>query len=214
MRGFQFSETFALKIVSLLLALTLWVTILDFKQEEFTKNVKLEPLLPPGVVITNKIPTEIRFTLSGPRRLLKDVESRITPIRPDLRKTKDTTIGFAISEDLIGDLPNRVRVVSYYPPNILIRLEEVIERVLPVKVLLKDNQHVVTRVMPSKVKLQGPKSIVQSLEYITTEELNTSQLTQDKILSANIDIDPLQGFFLPQDKEVRVWVSPKNKVKK
>src|SRR5215210_1900531 len=80
-----FSESLALKAVSLLLALILWITILGFKREEMKKNVKFEPLLPPGVVLVNKIPQFIQFTLSGPRVLLKDIEKKTQPIRPDLR---------------------------------------------------------------------------------------------------------------------------------
>src|SRR5580698_5558003 len=97
----QFSESLALKAVSLLLALILWITILGFKREELKKNVKFEPLLPPGVVLTNKIPQYIQFTLSGPRVLLKDIEKKTQPIRPDLRHTHDNTVVLSISEDLI-----------------------------------------------------------------------------------------------------------------
>ena len=93
----HFSESLALKAVSLLLALILWITILGFKREEIRKNVKLEPLLPPGMVIINKIPSHIQFTLSGPRVVLKNIEKKLQPIRPDLRRTKETTIGFSIS---------------------------------------------------------------------------------------------------------------------
>ena len=63
---------------------------------EPTWGLWLEPLLPPGVVITNKIPSYIQFTLSGPRVLLKDVEKKIHPIRPDLRRSRETTIGFSM----------------------------------------------------------------------------------------------------------------------
>src|SRR4051812_37924478 len=124
----HFSESLALKAVSLLLALILWITILGFKREEIKLNVKLEPLLPPGVMITNRIPSHIQFTLSGPRVLLKDVEKKIQPIRPDLRRTRESAIGFAVSEDLLGELPPGVRVTGFYPPNILIRMEEVVEK--------------------------------------------------------------------------------------
>lgn len=211
MNQIQFSETLALKVVSLLLGLTLWVTILDFKQEEITKNVKLEPLLPPGMVITNKIPGEIRYTLSGPRRHLKEAEKRIQPIRPDLRKTRDTTIGLAISDELIGELPGKVKVIGFYPPNVLIRLEEVVEQLVPVKVSIKgpaaDGKSVqITRVSPSKIMVSGPKSVVQSLDYVQTQELDVHQVGQDKEITLNLDVDPLQGLQLPREKSVKIFL--------
>ena len=51
-----FWESFALKVVSFLLALILWVTFLGLKREEMHKRVKLEPLLAPGIMITNSPP--------------------------------------------------------------------------------------------------------------------------------------------------------------
>ena len=133
----NFSESLALKAVSLLLALILWITVLGFKKEEMRKNVKFEPLVAPGMMITNKIPSHIMFTLRGPRVLLNDVEKKLPPIRPDFRRSKDLTIPVAISEVLLGELPAGVTVISYHPSNLLIRLEEVVERNVPVRPSLR-----------------------------------------------------------------------------
>jgi hypothetical protein len=73
-------ESIALKLVSLLLALILWISIIGFKSEEVIKRVKFEPLLPPGLVLMSEIPSYIEYTFSGSRVLLKDVERRIQPI--------------------------------------------------------------------------------------------------------------------------------------
>src|SRR5690606_28536205 len=142
--------------------LILWITILGFKKEEMRKQVKFEPLVAPGMMITNKIPTHIMYTLRGPRVLLKDVEKKIQPIRPDLRRTKETTIPIGISEDLIGELPAGVSVVSYHPSNLLIRLEDIVERYVPVKPTLRGlpaqgyDIGKVT-VSPEKVVVAGPR---------------------------------------------------------
>jgi len=213
-----FSESLALKAVSLLLALILWITILGFKREEIKKNVKLEPLLPPGMMIVNKIPSYIQFTLSGPRVVLKNIEKKIQPIRPDLRRTRETTIGFSIGEDLLGDLGNGVRVTGYYPPNILIRLEEVIERYIPVKPTFRgkpaDNFEVGTvKVTPPKVAVSGPKSLVEMTESVGTEPFDIDGLNQPREGLATVEVDETQGFQLSRERLVRVKVSPKKVLK-
>ena len=210
----HFSESLALKAVSLLLALILWITILGFKREEIKKNVKLEPLLPPGMMITNKIPAYIQFTLSGPRVLLKDVEKKIQPIRPDLRKTRETTIGFSVSEDLIGELPPGVRVTGFYPPNILIRLEEVMERYIEVKPTLRGSPAAGyeikdVKVIPSKVAVSGPRSLLFSLESVGTEALDVQDLKGSKEATVAVEVDSVQGFQLSRDKVVRVRLNTK-----
>lgn len=210
----QFTESLALKAVSLLLALILWITILGFKREELKKNVKLEPLLPPGMMITNKIPPYIQFTLSGPRVWLKEAEKKIQPIRPDLRRSRDTTIGFSISEDLIGDMPVGVRVTSFYPPQVLIHLEEVVERYVPVKPTLSGSPspgHEVAnvKVSPTKVAVSGPKSLLQAMESVGTEPFDIQDLQGSKEGVVAAEVDAAQGLQLSRDKVIKVRVMTK-----
>ena len=208
----SFSESLALKAVSLLLALILWITILGFKKEEMEVAVQLEPLLAPGMMITNKIPSKIIFVLSGPRVLLKDVEKKLQPIRPDLRRSPETTIGFSISEDLLGDLPRRVRVTSYFPPNILIRLEEVVERYIPVKPILvgklaENHELQSVRSIPSKVAVSGPKGLINRMKSVGTEPFDVEDLAGSKEGVVAVEVDASQGFKLSRDTVVRVRVN-------
>ena len=207
----NFSESLALKAVSLLLALILWITILGFKQEEVRKYVKFEPLVAPGMMITNKIPPHILFTLRGPRILLKDVEKKILPIRPDLRRNKEKIIPISISEERLGELPLDIKVISIQPTNILIRLEEIVERYIPVKPTLRglpaegyDISRV--RVSPPKVAVSGPQSLLEGLEFVGTEVIDTQDLTGAKEVIVDVEVDPVQGFRLSREKIARVKV--------
>jgi len=207
-----FTESLALKAVSLLLALILWITILGFKREEIKKNVKLEPLLPPGVMIVNKIPAYIQFTLSGPRVLLKDVERKIQPIRPDLRRDRDRMVTFSVSEDLIGELPVGVRVVGYYPPQINIQIEEIIERYVPVSPSLKGStapgyEVASVKPTPAKIAVSGPRSLVNQLETVGTDPIDIEGLKGNKEADAEVEVDTSQGFQLSREKLVRVRIT-------
>ncbi len=209
----SFSESLALKAVSLLLALILWITILGFKQEELKLEVKLDPMLAPSMMITNRIPSHVQFTFSGPRVLLKDVERKIQPIRPDLRRTPETTIGFAISEDLLGDiLPRGVRVTGFFPPNVLIRLEEIVERYVEVRPTLvgkvaADHEIAYARTFPPKIAVSGPRGPLQMLAAVNTEAFDVEGLTGSKEGVVGVEVDPTQGFQLSRDKVVRVRVN-------
>lgn len=191
------SESFLLKAVGLLLALILWVTILGFKHEELKKQVKLEPLLPPGMVITSKVPKSILFTFSGPRVLLKDLERKLEPMRPDLRRSRDTTIVYS-SEDLLGELPNGIRVVGYYPPNVLIRLEEIVEKRVKVKPTLTGNppasyQIASIAIIPAEVEVLGPRSLMDSLTDVATAPIDVTGLVSDKEADVEVSLDSDQG---------------------
>jgi len=212
----SFSEGLALKAVSLLLALILWITILGFKREEQRLDIHLEPLLPPGMVITNNIPSSIQFTVSGPRVLLRDLHSRVGPIRPDLRRTRETTIGFSITEDLIGKLPNGVKVIAFSPPNILIRLEELVERSIRVKPVLMGTPapgYQIRKVIltPDRVTVIGPKSYLDVLDFVNTEPFSIEALDGVRDGVASIEIDQADGFSLGKDRVVRIRVLSERK---
>jgi YbbR domain-containing protein len=207
----HFSESLALKAVSILLALILWVTILSLKSEEKKIRVPLQPLLPAGTQIINSIPSGIEFTLSGPRVWLNELEKRVQPIQPDLRRTRDTTIGFSISEDLLGELPVGVKVLNYYPSQILIRLDEIGEKYILVKPNIrgapaKGYEVVEVKAIPSKIAVSGPLSILESLEAVGTEELSVDNLRGSKDATVNVEVDEQKGLKLSREKEVRVRV--------
>ncbi|NQW44683.1 MAG: YbbR-like domain-containing protein [Deltaproteobacteria bacterium] len=207
----KFSESLALKAVSLLLSLILWVTILGYRREEIKKEVRLEPQLPPGMMIVNKIPATISFTLSGPRVMLELAEKRIQAIRLDLTHTRQATNGFTVTEADLGELPNGVRVTSIFPPQVLIRLEEVSEKYIPVRASISgktaDGYEVVEiKASPSKVAVSGPKGLLEALEFIGTEALNIEGVKKTTSGTVDAEVDNTQGFQVSRDKTVKVRV--------
>ena len=209
--SFQWSESLALKAVSLLLSLILWVTILGYRREELKKNVRLEPQLPPGMMIVNKIPAAIQYTLSGPRVMLEVANKRIQPIRLDLTHTRQATNGFSLTEDLLGELPPGVRVTYIQPPQVLIRLEEVVEKYIPVKATVSGKlapgyEVVAVKANPSKIAVLGPKGLLDSLEFIGTEAFNVDGIRSNQEGVVDAEVDTSQGFQLSRDKTVKVRV--------
>lgn len=212
----HFSESLALKAVSLLLALILWITILGFKPEQVRINVKLEPLLAPGTMITNKIPSYVQFTLSGPRVLLKDVQKKIQPIIIELRGKHETTVPTTISEDQLGELPATVHVTGIYPANFVIHLEEVVERYIPVKPTFKGSaaegyEVASVKVTPAKVAVSGPESLLRLLDSVGTEPFDVQDLgkgSREGVVA--VEVDASQGFQLSREKVVHVLVKTKH----
>lgn len=111
-----------LKAMSFLLALILWITTLCFRRLELKQDVRLEILLPLGAHLLNRVPSKIQLSLSGSRIMLLAAQERIQPIRLDLSKTQDSTVSFSLSEDILGELPRGVRVLSITPSQLILEL--------------------------------------------------------------------------------------------
>jgi hypothetical protein len=198
-------------MVGILLALILWVTILGLKKEEMKKTVRFEPLLPPGMVITNKIPSSILFTFVGPRVLLKTVEKRLQPIRPDLRRSQENTISIAVNDELLGKLPTGVRVAGFYPPTILIRLDELVEKMVPVHVVWTGKPapgykiHKV-QVIPDRVPVLGARMHMGELKGLDTVAFDITRLTASSETDLEIEIDP-ELYQTPGPRTVHVRIT-------
>lgn len=210
----NFGESLALKAVSLLLALILWITILGFKEEQLKKVVKFEPLVAPGMIITNKIPDTIEYTLVGPRVQLRDFANKLQPVRPDYRDRRDTIVPLKIDENILGELPSGVTVVSISPANLQIRLEKIIERAVLVRPSIQgeplEGFEISSQlVAPQKVVISGPKSLVEAMEYVDTEPISVDQISDNMQGVYSIEIDESQGFRLLRDRVVRVELKVK-----
>ncbi len=210
--AFQLSETLALKAVSLLLALILWITILGFKREELRKRIPFSPKVSPNMMITNRPPPYIEFTFSGPRFSLKNLDKRELSIEPDLTRTRETTIPIPISEDLVGDLPRGIRVLRFYPPNLLIRLEELGKALIRVEVGVKGvpafgYEVVKTYSSPHRVWIGGPKGLLQTLDSIRTKPFDIEGMKESQEALISLDVDASQGLSVVDDKPVFVRVT-------
>ena len=216
----SFTESLALKVVSLLLALILWITILGFKREEMKKSVKFELLLPPGKVLVKRVPTEITFTIVGPRVLLKDVERRLQPIRSDLRGSRENTKILTITEDqLLDKLPSGVKVPVIQPTHIAIELEEVVERKKLVKANfigeLPDGYELKSiSVTPEQIPVSGAKTLVENLEFLSTEPIPLQDVTQSEEREVTVEVDESQGFQVSRQRTVKVKINVRPTTKK
>lgn len=208
------SESLSLKAVSLLLSLILWISVIGFKPEEMKKNIAFEPLLPPGRVLTNKIPNQIQITFLGSRVLLKEVEKKLKPIRPDLSRVKENYYSYSFSEDQLGDIPSGVKVLGVYPPALPMRLEEVIQKRVTVRVstfgqLAEGLELKNIQVNPSQVTISGPKSILEPIDFVSTEEVNLESAAHNKEEIVTLEVDTSLGIDLPKEKVVQIKIFTK-----
>lgn len=208
----NFTESLALKVVSLLLALILWITILGFKREELVKSIAFEPLLPPNRALINRVPTHIQVTFEGPRVLLKELEKKLQPFQPDFRFNQENRT-VKLSEEMV-DPPIGVRVKSIEPAEVSIRMEEVLEKQVQVRANLigspPDGYELgQVTVSPSTVAITGPKSTLESLSFILTEPLPVEDLTQNERRELAVEVDARQGLQLSRQKVVTVRIAIK-----
>src|SRR4051812_29439941 len=93
---------FALKLLSVFIALTLWVVVFGSRTMEITKDVPFEVVMGDDQILVDPVPEKISFRLSGPKAFLRTITNRIEdPIRANIREFKTGIFTHRVYSDSI-----------------------------------------------------------------------------------------------------------------
>ncbi len=118
------TDNMSYKIVSLFIALILWLTILGRRDFSLTKTVDVELIPAVGQVITAQSADSVKVKVTGPRTALKKfMESGMSQlISIDVSKKGEGDIEIEIPLKQI-DVPFGVKVISVKPSVVRARIE-------------------------------------------------------------------------------------------
>lgn len=172
------------KVISVIIAIVLWFIVLGSRNVEVVKEIPLEVITPAELVPSNEIPDRISFRLGGPKAFLRAVlDRREEPIRVNLSGAKSGLVTYRFFSDNIR-VPIGVKVLSINPAAILIKLEHMKEREIPIRVELKgvppEGYKIATvSVKPEMIRIKGAESRVDGVTELSTVPIDVSGLKQD-----------------------------------
>lgn len=203
------SVNFGTKVISVAIAILLWGIVLGSRSVEVTKEVPLEIITPSDIVPANDIPDRIAFRLSGPKAFLRSIlDRREEPIRVNLSGAKPALVTYRFFSDNIR-VPIGVKVLSINPTAILIKLEYLKRKDVPVRMELRgfppEGFHVVkAEVRPNTVRIKGPESRVDAISEVATVPVDVTGVT--KTLEKEVPVD-LNRYGIQLDSPIpRGWV--------
>ncbi len=200
---------FGTKLISVVMAIVLWGIVLGSRNVEVIKEIPLEVITPADIVSANEIPDRISFRLSGPKAFLRSIlDRKEEPIRVNLSGAKPALVTYRFFSDNIR-VPIGVKVLSINPTAILIKLEYLKRRDVPVRLELKGSppdgyRLVKTEIKPEIVRIKGAESRVDGITEVSTTPIDISNLK--KTLDREVSLD-LTRFNVQLDSEMpRAWI--------
>lgn len=187
------SNNLGTKAISVIVALVLWVVVLGSRNVEVVKEVPLELITPTELVAGNDVPEKIAFRLSGPKAFLRSLLDRQDePIRVNLSAGKPGLNTYRFFQDNIR-LPIGVKVVSITPPAILVKLEYVKRRDVPVKLetlgeLPEGRKLIHAELSPPVVRIKGAESRIDSVTELSTLPLDLAGVRESLEREIGLDI--------------------------
>ena len=189
-----FLEDWSLKLLSLAIALVLWLVVTGHNQPVTAHvNVQLNFIRPQSLEISNDPPRTVDVMLTGSRNKLDDLSSLDLVATVDIsdQRAGERVLRLADKAQIV--LPQGVKIDGFQPSAIPVRLEPIVERQVVIEPKLEGkpaNGYDVYSVQPSKgsVTIRGPESRVAALQKVPTESIWVSG-HQESFTASNVAID-------------------------
>ena len=199
-----------MKLISILLAVILWYFVVSERSGEITISIPLDFHNIPTSLIIIKNPLEsINVRIGGPATLLRGLSPKDVKAIIDLSNAKAGLTEFAIQAEQIT-LPRGLRITMISPASIMLRLEELSSKKLPVEAILigkPSEGFEITGVSidPPVVEIIGAQNELKRLKSISTEEIDISGLNKDSVKKASLNIRELHIKSISRE-EVKVSI--------
>jgi YbbR domain-containing protein len=172
-----------LKVISLILAIILWLFVKSTSEGEVGLQVPLEFFrCPSNLIVTQVSEDVITVRIVGPLSQVERLSTTEGKARIDLSDAKPGMNTFAISPDNVT-IPKTFKITQISPSSIKVELDRVMDKVVRIKVVVKGEPtpgYRVTKIVvdPPAIKLQGARSQLAALKEVLTEEVDISGLRE------------------------------------
>jgi len=189
-----FIEDWSLKLLSLAIAIVLWLLVTGQNQPVTAHlNVQLNFIRPQSLEISNDPPRTVDVMLTGSRSKLDELTSLDLVATVDISDQHTGERVLRLADRAQIALPQGIKVDGYQPSAIPIRLEEIVDRQVPVEPKVEGQPadgFEVYGVTPSKgsVAVRGPASRVNALQKVLTESIWLAG-HRESFTASNVAID-------------------------
>ena len=209
-----FVENAALKAVSMVLAVTLFIVVRGEKDVQIGAAMRVVYTMPDDRVLVSEQIDQVRMIVRGPWSRIKRFDERdLDPIHIDLRDQKAGIFRFESS--LIHGIPPGLSVISFAPPSLELRFESLGSATVPVSVPTDGEPgygyEVVKLVpLPAKLEVKGPEAEIGNLKGVATRPVSVQGATQS--FTSDVPLASLPRNFeavSARQIKVRVEIGPK-----
>jgi YbbR domain-containing protein len=187
----------SLKLLSLFLAVALWLAVGGEERTETNLNISLELAnLSPDLMVTSEVPPNLQVRVAGPRGLIRALSQNRLTHSLDLAGVKAGRQSFPLGPGSFS-FSRGVQVTRVQPNPIVLTFTPTVTRTLPVQPVFLGRppegyevKSVKTR--PSMVKVKGPSDEVKELKFLPTVPLDLTSLISPTTLATDLNFKDLQ----------------------
>ncbi|MEC9493096.1 CdaR family protein [Flexistipes sp.] len=197
-----------LKILSVLLAISLWLIVAtsDYDQVQFNVPVKLINVPDKKVAVTDE--SLINVTLNGPRLVLNSLSYNDVSVEVNVRNFSAYQTDYRIKPSDVK-VPSSVNVVRIQPAEITVTIDKIVHKnieVTPAFIGEPAEGFKVgsLQITPSEVEVTGAASTLNDIDYIETLPINLSGKSEK--MSYSVGLKKFSGIKSIDPSQVEVTV--------
>ena len=181
---------FKLKILSLVLALMLWVAVAYMGESRMNIAVRLSAEnLAKNLIVSKMDPDEVLVTLDGPVSVLKGIRARDVRIALDLTDVKEGRQVFSLYKENVSR-PEGLKVEAIKPDYVVMETDSVMEKRLKTVVKLDKKWmglYVVKSWSPRFVTVEGSRDTLKGRDSIMTLPVDGSFMSEEEEVDVGLD---------------------------
>lgn len=183
-----FLEDWLMKLVALVITFALWMGVTGLSQPTTQRmgGIPLNIRISNDIGVTNAPTQEVDILISGDKRKIDQINKNELTMSLDLTGLPPGDRLVRLTPDNVSlALPNGVKLDEIQPASVLVKLEAIEEREVPVNVLtegtVSDGMEVYgpPAVNPAKVRARGPANLIRSLASVTTDKIDLTNRNAD-----------------------------------
>jgi YbbR domain-containing protein len=186
-------KNWELKLLSLLLALILWISLIP-EEKTFSEKTLTIPLetgnIPPDMELVEKPETQIDVTIRAPNRLINEISSANVFAKLNLQEATVFQQEYPLNDTMIS-IPPGATVVRISPNQVKLKFERTKEErldIVPNIIGQVKEGYKIARieVLPPRVAVRGPESKIRQKDKVSTSPINVSELTESSEFDADL----------------------------
>jgi YbbR domain-containing protein len=192
-----FTKNPTLKVISLILAIILWIFVKSKSGGEVGLVVPLEFYrIPTNLIVTQVTDEAINVRINGSFMQLERLPTREIRARIDLSRARPGTNSFDILPDNFN-ISKTLDITQISPSSFKVDLDRVVDKVVHIKPVVKGKPargYRVTKISvdPPYINLQGARGQLTGLKEVLTEEVDISGLKETVEVEAPLRIADLR----------------------
>ena len=209
-----FTQNIGTKLISVIVAVVLWVVVFNSWEVEVTQKVPLKIVAPAGYMVETETPEEVSVRLVGPQSFLRSIiDQPQEPIRIEVKERKIGRINYRLFSDQVP-VPSRVEVLDINPKVVPIYLDQVSRKKVKLKAqfngsLPKEYDLERVEITPPEIKIQGSSQVLKGLNVIETRPINLNNIKNPQTIPAKLDLKASGVKVLGPQPKVQLLVRSK-----